>query len=58
MNYIWVVNGLYLVKEGKNLPLAKEQWDDAYEGKLDGSKVKIPEFTKKSRFSGKVNGIL
>jgi DNA topoisomerase-1 len=45
--------GLYLVKEGKNLPLAKEQWDDAYEGKLDGSKVKIPEFTKKSRFSAK-----
>lgn len=39
--------GLYLTKDGKNVPLAKEQWDDAYEGKLDGSKVQIPVFKRR-----------
>jgi DNA topoisomerase-1 len=39
--------GMYLIKDGKNLPLDKEQWEDAYQGTLDGSKVIIPAFTKK-----------
>lgn len=45
--------GLYLTQDGKSFPLAKEQWEDAYQSHLDGSKVIIPQYKAFKRPSAK-----